>query len=522
MDNKADPTRARLPLAASCYIAATAMGAAASLWWLAQRDLAVHPLPAFTLLAVLAIAIGSRPIIVRYRGQTFQFSLESALVLALMTIYGILPAAILQAVTSVISDLATRKPWPKSLFNASQLVLATVAAGIVLETALGREIRPPGMSFGAGQLSALLLALATFFLVNTLFTSLILRLAAGQTTSDIIREFVLSQGSAIEAAALLLAPPVAVIARHNPLLALLLIVPIAAMHQATKVALENLTLVEDQRIALEEKRAAEEAAREREAARAAAEKANRAKSEFLSQMSHELRTPLNAALGFAQLLEMDQLTPDQKAATGHIIKAGQHILELVNEVLDIARIETGRMQLSLEPVDAFEVAEQCISLLAPLADRDEISLVLEQSDIAARSQVIADRQRLAQVMINLISNGIKYNCDHGSVRVSFRSAGEGRQLKIDVADTGRGIPPERMGHLFTPFDRLGAEGSGIEGTGLGLALSKPLMEAMGGKLEATSEPGKGTVFSVELELAEPATTPTLPFGTDPLAPRSPV
>lgn len=234
----------------------------------------------------------------------------------------------------------------------------------------------------------------------------------------------------------------------------------------------------------------------------AADKANRAKTEFLSRMSHELRTPMNAVLGFAQLLELDAVSAEQKEAANEIIKAGRHLLDLITEVLDITAIEAGKLTLSLEPVDAVTVAEECVSLLAPLANREAITLTLDRHDGGiSRDHVIADRQRLKQVLLNLIANGIKYNREHGQVRISLNPGGDGR-LRMDVADTGNGIDAAKLPQLFTPFDRLGAEGSGVEGTGLGLALAKSLVEAMGGTMSVASEVGKGTTFSVELSRAE--------------------
>lgn len=238
------------------------------------------------------------------------------------------------------------------------------------------------------------------------------------------------------------------------------------------------------------------------AAKEEADRANRAKSEFLSRMSHELRTPMNAVLGFAQLLDMDLENPQQKESTAEIIKAGKHLLELIDEVLDIARIEAGKLRLSLEPVDAVQAVEDCMSLLTPLANGEGVTLSMNRRGPPDRSAyVFADRQRLKQVLLNLISNGIKYNRGAGNVRVSVESTKQGR-LKIDVADTGHGIPAARIEKLFAPFERLGAEGSGVQGTGLGLALSKPLVEAMGGTISVVSEVGTGTTFSVELALAQ--------------------
>jgi len=243
--------------------------------------------------------------------------------------------------------------------------------------------------------------------------------------------------------------------------------------------------------------------REREKAREDADRANQAKNEFLSRMSHELRTPLNAVLGFAQLLEMDSLTPEQKDWIKEILKAGQHLLELIDEVLDISRIEAGQLRLSLEPVDAVQAVQECISLLAPLATEEGVSLRLAPSgDSGSRPYVRADRQRLKQVLLNLISNGIKYNRQDGSVEVSFDRADRDGRLRICVADTGVGIPSESLEQAFSPFERLAAEGSAVEGTGLGLALSRALVEAMGGTIALTSELGRGATFSVDLAVAE--------------------
>ena len=242
--------------------------------------------------------------------------------------------------------------------------------------------------------------------------------------------------------------------------------------------------------------------REREAALEEADRANLAKNDFLSRMSHELRTPLNAVLGFAQLLDMEQINDEQKDWTREILKAGQHLLELINEVLDISRIESGNLRLSLEPVDPVLAAQECVSLLAPLATQEGISLELDDNGLSSSTYVLADRQRLKQVLLNIISNGIKYNRAAGAVRISFEPLLDGERLRINVTDTGLGIPTARIEQLFSPFERLGADTSGVEGTGLGLALSKGLVEAMDGIIGVTTEPGGGSTFSVELATVE--------------------
>src|SRR3989441_6562175 len=239
---------------------------------------------------------------------------------------------------------------------------------------------------------------------------------------------------------------------------------------------------------------------ERRLAEEEADRANRAKSEFLSRMSHELRTPLNAILGFGQVLEMDSLDKEQRDSVAHILAAGRHLLGLIDEVLDIARIEAGRLTLSLEPVDMRTVLDEVRSLTRPLAEERRVE-VRAESPAASDLYVLADRQRLKQVLLNLLSNAVKYNRAGGSIAVWCDTAPENR-LRLNVRDTGLGIPPDKLGRLFTPFERLGAEATGVDGTGLGLALSKGLVDAMGGAIGVESTPGQGSIFWVELRRAE--------------------
>lgn len=230
--------------------------------------------------------------------------------------------------------------------------------------------------------------------------------------------------------------------------------------------------------------------------------ADAANSEFLSRMSHELRTPLNAVLGFTQLLQMDEITSRQAESIGQILRSGRHLLDLINEVLDITRIESGRLTLSSEPVLLDEVVKEAAMLIGPIASERNIAVVTDDS-ILESAWVIADRQRLLQVLLNLLSNGVKYNRNGGSVRVSGTMV-DGH-VSIDVADTGPGIPTDQLSRLFVPFDRLGVEATGIEGVGLGLSLSKALVEAMSGSLEVESAPGTGAKFRVRLPAAEKPT-----------------
>ncbi|MBF0588790.1 MAG: PAS domain S-box protein, partial [Magnetococcales bacterium] len=234
-------------------------------------------------------------------------------------------------------------------------------------------------------------------------------------------------------------------------------------------------------------------------AKEAAEKANRAKSEFLSSMSHELRTPMNAILGFAQLLESDPdepLTESQRDSMQEIIKAGDHLLELINEVLDLARIEVGKIRLTMEDVLLGEALEESLSLVRPLAAGRDIEIEIEEN---LRDQVVhADRMRLKQVMLNLLSNAIKYNRDGGRVTLSSGPAGPGR-LMLRVVDTGVGIPEAHMTSVFEAFNRLGAEESEVEGSGIGLVITRRLVELMDGRIGVESEAGKGSAFWIELE-----------------------
>jgi two-component system sensor histidine kinase/response regulator len=230
-----------------------------------------------------------------------------------------------------------------------------------------------------------------------------------------------------------------------------------------------------------------------------ADRANRAKSEFLSRMSHELRTPLNAILGFGQLLERYKLDEKQKSCLDHIKKAGRHLLDLINEVLDISRIEADRLKLSLEPVSVTDALREGLDLVRPLAAEHGITLV-GPIGANADSHVLADRQRLKQVLLNLLTNGVKYTPTGGEVCVSYENNDSG--IRIKISDTGIGIPKEKMSRVFTPFDRLGAEQSGIEGNGLGLALCQRLVRAMEGTIGVDSVSQRGSTFWVQLSAAD--------------------
>jgi PAS domain S-box-containing protein len=238
---------------------------------------------------------------------------------------------------------------------------------------------------------------------------------------------------------------------------------------------------------------------ELEAARSAAEKANLAKSEFLSSMSHELRTPLSAILGFAQLIDSGSPPPSpaQKRSLDQILKAGWYLLDLINEILDLALIESGKLALSLEPIAVAEVMQECRAMIEPQAHKRGIAVAFPSPE--GRLFVMADRTRLKQVLINLLSNAVKYNRPGGSVSVVYEMRDAGR-LRVRVEDSGAGLPPEKVAQLFQPFNRLGQEAHAEEGTGIGLVVCQRLIDLMGGAIGAESKVGTGSTFWVDLNL----------------------
>jgi signal transduction histidine kinase/ActR/RegA family two-component response regulator len=248
-----------------------------------------------------------------------------------------------------------------------------------------------------------------------------------------------------------------------------------------------------------------------------ARNANQAKSAFLSSMSHELRTPLNAILGFAQILADDRLptTPEQKKEfSGHILKSGRHLLTLINEILDLAKVEAGALTLSMEAVGLAEVLLECRTMIEPLAAARGIRVHFpEGAPEHAAALVQADRTRLKQVLLNLLSNAVKYNREGGAVTLECHACGPGR-LRLSVSDTGMGLRPDQVAALFQPFNRLGQENSAQEGTGIGLVFTKRLVELMKGEIGVASTPGVGSTFWIELSVAAPLLPAPAPASRD--------
>jgi PAS domain S-box-containing protein len=289
---------------------------------------------------------------------------------------------------------------------------------------------------------------------------------------------------------------------------------VGALKDETGQVLVAFNIMEDYSAEMERQRQLRDA-------KTAAEAANTAKSVFLSQMSHELRTPLNAIIGFSQLLQMAKSAPlsDRQAQyVGHIRESGEHLLALINDILDFAKIDVGMLSLTLEPVSLSDVTRESLTFVHAVAEAQglELTAVAIPEDL----YVHADRTRLKQVLVNLLSNAIKYNKPNGAVDLSIETRDgdpdHGPTCRVAVRDTGLGLTPDQIGHLFEPFNRLGAEALGIDGTGIGLVLSRQLVEAMNGRLGMDSTPGEGSTFWVDLNVAAPV-DPS-PHGDD-TAPR---
>ncbi len=257
--------------------------------------------------------------------------------------------------------------------------------------------------------------------------------------------------------------------------------------------LESLANIAAPRIAAAlaqlEKEKAEQAMRE---AKQEAERANRAKSEFLSRMSHELKTPLNAILGYSNLMKIEA-GQDYDPRIDKILFSGQHLLDLINESLDVVRVEQNAISLTFQPVDLGEVITDCVALLQPDAEKNQVTLKTSSEDLV----LVTDHQRMRQIMLNLVSNAIKYNRARGEVTISARDK-DGTRIEILVEDNGIGMSAEELEQLFRPFTRFGERQDSVEGHGIGMMITRQLVQAMGGEIDVASEPGTGTRVSITL------------------------
>lgn len=377
--------------------------------------------------------------------------------------------------TAELVELAVldRQPAIRTVFNASARVLGVCVGALAFHGVATTPFDVTVVDVLAAMLAALLLVLAS----SSAFGALTMILGAqprGEAVGELGQRLLFDLG--VAATGVL----AAVLAVEAPVALPLLLVPTAVDVLRMRARAQTYEL---------------RAAKER------AEAANLAKSDFLSRVSHELRTPLNVILGYGQLLEIDDGLPeDAREPVDAILHSGRHLLGLIDEVLDISRIEAGRLDLDLEPLVVAAVVEESVALVRPLAAPRRVRLAVDLE--AGRSVVVtADRQRLSQVLLNLLTNAINYDREGGLVSVTVRRSGE--QVSIAVSDTGPGIAPDEMERLFMPFERL-ASARGTSGTGLGLSITRYLVDAMGGELTVASQVGEGATFTVTLPAGDSA------------------
>lgn len=385
-------------------------------------------------------------------------------------------SAVLVAATAslVCEAVIHRHERPKVVFNT-----ASEATSVALGAAVYQALAGPSFDGSLGFILAALAAAAIYILVNVgLFTGLVAVMTGDAWQA--VRSQEMASSLLVSGGIATTGVMAAVLAGVAPWALPLIVVPSVLDRLRARGRQQGLELA---------------------ASKHAAEQANRAKSEFLSRMSHELRTPLNAVLGFGQFLENDpRLDADSKEYVQVILRSGWHLRKIVDEVLDLSQIEAGRLTLSMESVRVAEVAAESLDLIVPLATERNIrtELVVDPPDLT----VTADHQRLRQVLINLVSNAVKYNDDGGEAVVRARRT-DGR-VSIDVIDNGLGISEEDLLRLYVPFERLSRERSEVEGTGLGLSVTRNFVDAMGGELRVTSTLGEGSRFTVLLPAGEPA------------------
>lgn len=423
-------------------------------------------------LTAVTLAAGAAKVGLPVRGvggvREYTSLLEIASVLLMVLLAPAWAVAVGTIASAMYEATVHRNGAAKIVFNTASEALAIAAGAVVFDLLVHRPL-----SGSAGTITAALLAGAVYVAVaNTTFLGLVAVLTGAVRAA--VRSAELRSSLLVSAGLATTGVLAAVLAIEAPWGLPLLAVPAVLSHVQARTRQDGLRL-----------------AAEKEAADAA----NHAKSEFVSRMSHELRTPLNAVLGFGQLLESDPGLDDAaKENVAYIRRAGQHLLTVINEVLDLSQVEAGHMTMNVEPVDVTALTRDTVDLTRTLAHERGIRVELVSADDTIHAA--ADPQRLRQVLLNLLSNAVKYNRQNGAVTVTIDTA-DGL-VRVAVADTGPGISPTDQERLFVPFERLGQHTGDVQGSGLGLSISRRYVEAMGGRLDVDSRVGHGSTFTVEL------------------------